>query len=72
MRIACAEAGETDAVEPDLRPLARERARDAGGLQPDRHVFERGFPGQQRVRLKQVAGLPVEPGQGGAEDVDAA
>src|SRR5262245_10861333 len=72
VRIARAELGEADAGEPSLRALARRRARDAGGLEPDRDVLQRGLPREQRVRLEQVAGLAVERGERHAENVDAA
>src|SRR3954454_2983142 len=72
MRIARAEAGEADAAEPGLCALTRLSAGDAGGLEPDRYIFEGGLPWEQCVRLKQVAGLPVDPGQRRAEDLDAA
>ena len=39
------------------------RRAGAGGLQPDRDVLQRGLPGKQRLGLKQVAGLAIEPGE---------
>ena len=63
MRIAVAERAETDRGEPALRPLQRLGARRALDLQPDRDVVDRGLPGKQRVGLKQIAGVAVEPGQ---------
>ncbi len=43
-----------------------------GDLQADGDIVERGLPGEQRVGLEQVAGLPVQPGERPAEDLDAA
>src|SRR5262245_47246187 len=72
VRIARAELGEADAGKPGPRALARERAGDAGGLEPDRHVLQRRLPRKQRLRLEQVTGLAVEAGERRAEDLDAA
>src|SRR5262249_61394163 len=44
---------------------------DAGGLEPDRDVLQRRLPWEQRLRLEEIAGLAVEPGERRAEDVDA-
>src|SRR5262249_34639203 len=62
VRIARAELGEADAGEPGPRALARKRARDAGGLEPDGDVLQRGLPREQRLGLEEIAGLAVEPG----------
>jgi len=72
VRIARAELGEADAAEPGPRALARQRAADAGGFEPDRDVLQRRLPGKQRLRLEQVTGLTVEPGERRAEDLDPA
>src|SRR5262249_8326605 len=72
VRIARAELGEADAGKPGPRALARKRARDAGGLEPDRHVLQRRLPWEQRLRLEEITGLAVEAGGGGGAGVDAA
>src|SRR5262249_22751463 len=71
VRTARAELGEADAPKPGPRPLARKRACDAGGLEPDRDVLQRRLPWEQRLGLEEIAGLAVEPGERRAEDVDA-
>ena len=48
--------------------LPRLGLRGPGDLEADRNVVDRGLPGEQRLGLKQVAGLPVEAGQSGAEN----
>jgi hypothetical protein len=46
--------------------------RRALDLQPDGDVVDRGLPRKQRIALKQVTGVPVEPGQRLVEDADRA
>src|SRR5262249_57277348 len=72
VRIARAELGEADAGKPGPRALARKRPSDTGGLEPDGDVLQRRLPREQRLRLEQVTGLAVEPGERRAEDLDAA
>src|SRR5262249_23482762 len=72
VRIARAKLGEADAGKPGLRPLARQRARDAGGLEPNCHVLQRRLPREQRLRLEEITGLAVEAGEWRAEDLDPA
>ena len=72
VRIAVGEGAETDAREPLLRAGAGFLARCAGGLEPDRHVVDRGLPGEQRISLEQITGLAVERGERRAKDVHAA
>ena len=72
VRIALAERAEPDAGRASPARARAPRARGVpGGLQPDRDVLQRGLPGKQRLGLEQVAGLPVEPGERRAENVDA-
>src|SRR5262249_58800206 len=68
--IARADGGEANAGKPGPRALARKRARDAGGLEPDRHVLQRRLPREQRLRLEEITGLPVEAGEWRPEDLD--
>jgi len=68
VRIAIAERAQTDRGEPALRALQRLRPRRALDLQADGDVVDRGFPGKQRVGLKQIAGLPVEAVQRRVKD----
>ena len=68
VRIAIAEAAETDRGEPALRALQRLVARRALDLEPDRDIVDRGLPGKQRIGLEQIAGLPVEAGERAVEN----
>ncbi len=68
VRIAVAERTETDRGQPALRPLQCHRARRALDFEADGHIVDRGFPGKQRVGLKQIAGVPVEADQRLVED----
>ena len=72
VRITVAEAAQADARQPLHGALARLRLGGAGGLEPDRDILERGLPREQRFGLEQVAGLPVQPAQRRAEDIDRA
>src|SRR5207244_8293192 len=71
VRRAQVELGEADAGKPGPRALARKRASDASGLEPDGDVLQRGLPWEQRLSLEEITGLAVEPGERRAEDVDA-
>src|SRR6266700_6685742 len=72
VRIARVELGEADAGKPGPRELARKRASDARGLEPDGDVLQRRLPWEQRLSLEEITGLAVEPGERRPEDVDAA
>src|SRR5262249_60048272 len=72
VRIARAELGEANARKPGPRPLARKRARDAGGLEPNCHVLQRRLPREQRLRLEEITGLAVEAGGWRAREPDPA
>src|SRR5262249_56490837 len=64
--------GEAARAEPGPRALARKRASDAGGFEPDRHVLQRRLPRKQGFRLKKIAGLAIEAGERRAENLDPA
>ena len=68
MRIAVAERAETHRRQPALRALQRLLARRALDLESDGDIVDRGLPGEQRIGLEQIAGVPIEPGQRLAED----
>src|SRR5258708_21111860 len=70
MRIAIAESTETNRSQPVLGPLQRLLAWRALDLEPDRDVVDRGLPGEQRISLKQIAGITIEARQRLAEDPD--
>ena len=63
VRIAVAERAEPDRRQPALRALQRHRPRRALDLEADGDIVDRGLPGKQRIGLKQIAGIAVEPGQ---------
>jgi hypothetical protein len=64
VRIAVGERAEADRGEPALRALQRLRARRALDLEADGDIVDRGLPGKQRIGLKQIAGIPVQPVSG--------
>ena len=53
-----------------MRAFQRLGAGRAFDLQPNGDVVQRGFPGKQRVRLKQVARLAIEACERRIEDFD--
>ena len=56
MRIAIAETGQPDALQPVIATRKRIGARYAAKFKSDNDVVERAAPGHQRLGLEQIAG----------------
>ena len=63
VRITVGERAEADGSEPALRALQRLLARRALDVEANGDIVDRGLPGKQRIGLKQIAGIPVQPRQ---------
>ena len=63
VRVAVAEGGKTDALEPALPPFERFRACSPVYLEADGDVVARRLPRHHRILLEQIAGLAAEAGK---------
>jgi hypothetical protein len=70
VRITIAERPEAHRGKPALRAFKRVRAGRTLDFQADGNIVDRGLPRKQRIGLKQIAGLPVQPCKRRIEDSD--